>query len=48
MRTPPMWVLLLSTFLSLFLGACGGSGQVRMQQGFFQVQQTCPTCRGRG
>lgn len=26
MRTPPMWVLLLSTFLSLFLGACGGSG----------------------
>jgi molecular chaperone DnaJ len=24
------------------------SGQVRMQQGFFQVQQTCPTCRGRG
>ena len=29
-------------------GTCGGSGQVRMQQGFFQVQQTCPTCRGRG
>lgn len=27
---------------------CGGIGQVRMQQGFFQVQQTCPTCRGRG
>lgn len=27
---------------------CGGMGQVRMQQGFFQVQQTCPTCRGRG
>ena len=27
---------------------CGGAGQVRMQQGFFQVQQTCPTCRGRG
>ncbi|MDO8862590.1 molecular chaperone DnaJ [Haliea sp. E1-2-M8] len=27
---------------------CGGLGQVRMQQGFFQVQQTCPTCRGRG
>ncbi|QIB66280.1 molecular chaperone DnaJ [Kineobactrum salinum] len=27
---------------------CGGVGQVRMQQGFFQVQQTCPTCRGRG
>lgn len=27
---------------------CGGVGQVRMQQGFFSVQQTCPTCRGRG
>ncbi len=29
-------------------GTCGGAGQVRMQQGFFQVQQTCPTCHGRG
>lgn len=27
---------------------CGGIGQVRMQQGFFSVQQTCPTCRGAG
>lgn len=27
---------------------CGGSGQVRMQQGFFSVQQTCPTCHGKG
>ena len=27
---------------------CGGIGQVRMQQGFFSVQQTCPTCNGRG
>jgi molecular chaperone DnaJ len=27
---------------------CGGAGQVRMQQGFFSVAQTCPTCRGRG
>lgn len=27
---------------------CGGVGQVRMQQGFFSVQQTCPTCRGAG
>ncbi|MDP4918289.1 MAG: molecular chaperone DnaJ [Haliea sp.] len=27
---------------------CAGMGQVRMQQGFFQVQQACPTCRGRG
>lgn len=27
---------------------CGGHGQVRMQQGFFSVQQTCPNCRGQG
>jgi molecular chaperone DnaJ len=27
---------------------CGGSGAVRMQQGFFSVQQTCPTCHGSG
>jgi len=27
---------------------CAGMGQVRMTQGFFSVQQTCPTCRGRG
>jgi len=27
---------------------CGGVGQVRMQQGFFSVQQTCPRCHGRG
>lgn len=27
---------------------CGGHGQVRMQQGFFSVQQTCPSCRGTG
>src|SRR5665213_4464073 len=27
---------------------CGGSGQVRMSQGFFQLQQTCPRCRGSG
>lgn len=27
---------------------CGGVGQVRMQQGFFSVQQTCPNCRGTG
>ena len=29
-------------------GTCGGQGQVRMTQGFFSVQQTCPTCHGRG
>jgi len=28
--------------------SCGGHGQVRMQQGFFSIQQTCPTCRGTG
>ncbi|MCP4874335.1 MAG: molecular chaperone DnaJ [Gammaproteobacteria bacterium] len=27
---------------------CAGHGQVRMQQGFFSVQQTCPNCRGKG
>lgn len=27
---------------------CGGQGQVRMQQGFFSLQQTCPTCHGNG
>lgn len=29
-------------------GTCAGSGHVRMQQGFFAVQQTCPKCRGNG
>lgn len=29
-------------------GTCGGVGQVRMQQGFFSVQQTCPSCHGQG
>ena len=28
--------------------ACNGSGQVRVQQGFFVMSQTCPTCHGRG
>nr|VFK03536.1 MAG: molecular chaperone DnaJ [Candidatus Kentron sp. H]VFK04303.1 MAG: molecular chaperone DnaJ [Candidatus Kentron sp. H]VFK07350.1 MAG: molecular chaperone DnaJ [Candidatus Kentron sp. H] len=27
---------------------CGGRGQVRTQQGFFSIQQTCPQCRGQG
>jgi len=27
---------------------CNGLGQVRMQQGFFSIQQTCPQCRGQG
>jgi molecular chaperone DnaJ len=27
---------------------CGGHGQVRMQQGFFSLQQTCPRCHGNG
>ncbi len=29
-------------------GTCSGQGQVRMQQGFFSIQQTCPSCRGAG
>ncbi|KAF1709868.1 molecular chaperone DnaJ [Pseudoxanthomonas kalamensis DSM 18571] len=29
-------------------GTCGGRGQVRMQRGFFTMQQTCPNCDGRG
>ena len=27
---------------------CGGAGQVRIQQGFFSIQQTCPKCHGSG
>jgi molecular chaperone DnaJ len=27
---------------------CNGSGQVRLQQGFFSIQQTCPKCHGTG
>jgi molecular chaperone DnaJ len=27
---------------------CHGHGQVQMRQGFFSVQQTCPTCKGNG
>jgi molecular chaperone DnaJ len=27
---------------------CGGRGQVRVSQGFFSLQQTCPSCRGSG
>ncbi len=27
---------------------CNGAGQVRIQQGFIAIQQTCPSCRGRG
>ena len=29
-------------------GTCHGQGQVRIQQGFFSVQQTCPHCQGAG
>ena len=28
--------------------SCGGAGRVRISQGFFQLQQTCPRCRGAG
>lgn len=27
---------------------CDGRGQVRIQQGFFSIQQTCPRCQGSG
>ena len=27
---------------------CAGHGQVRMQQGLFSIQQTCPKCHGTG
>ena len=27
---------------------CGGQGQVRSNQGFFTIQQTCPECSGSG
>ena len=27
---------------------CNGHGQVRVQQGFFSIQQTCPKCHGAG
>jgi molecular chaperone DnaJ len=27
---------------------CAGQGQVRISQGFFSIQQTCPRCKGRG
>jgi molecular chaperone DnaJ len=27
---------------------CNGQGQVRMQQGFFSIQQACPKCHGTG
>jgi molecular chaperone DnaJ len=27
---------------------CSGTGQVRVSQGFFTLQQTCPHCRGTG
>jgi len=27
---------------------CNGQGEVRMQQGFFSLQQTCPRCQGQG
>ncbi|MEE4361562.1 MAG: molecular chaperone DnaJ [Pseudomonadales bacterium] len=27
---------------------CAGAGQIRVSQGFFTLQQTCPRCRGTG
>ncbi len=28
--------------------SCKGSGEIRMQKGFFAIAQTCPTCEGQG
>ncbi len=28
--------------------SCNGRGEVRVSQGFFSIQQTCPACRGTG
>jgi molecular chaperone DnaJ len=28
--------------------SCGGAGKIRHAQGFFTLEQTCPTCHGRG
>jgi molecular chaperone DnaJ len=33
---------------SVACDGCGGVGQIRVSQGFFQLQQTCPRCRGAG
>lgn len=27
---------------------CGGAGEVRLSQGFFQIARTCPSCAGQG
>ncbi|WWO95555.1 MAG: molecular chaperone DnaJ [Candidatus Dasytiphilus stammeri] len=27
---------------------CHGAGQIKLRQGFFTVQQTCPSCHGKG
>jgi len=29
-------------------GTCGGTGSVRLSQGFFSIQQACPTCHATG
>jgi len=29
-------------------GTCKGAGRVRMQQGFFTIERTCPHCHGEG
>jgi molecular chaperone DnaJ len=28
--------------------SCGGSGQIKISQGFFSMSRTCPTCHGQG
>jgi molecular chaperone DnaJ len=29
-------------------GACGGKGEIKVQQGFFSLSKKCPTCSGSG
>lgn len=29
-------------------GSCKGAGRVRIQQGFFTIERTCPSCNGEG
>lgn len=37
-----------STSSIITCNTCNGQGQIQMRQGFFSVQQSCPSCRGHG
>ena len=39
----PKWAIAMGA-----CATCGGRGQVRIQQGVFSIQQTCPRCHGQG